>query len=73
MPADVAWPLWTLTVSAGGDAFVVASTELATGRHLIVRGAATGGRDSQGSCFASRKNMEPRRCDGILSRALLMS
>ena len=59
MPADVAWPLWTLTVSAGGDAFVVAS--IRNSRQaviLIVCGAATVWAGLMVVLLASRKNME---------------
>ncbi len=59
MPADVALPLWTLTVSAGGDAFVVAS--IRSSRQaviLIVCGAATLWAGLIVALHASRKNME---------------
>jgi signal transduction histidine kinase len=59
MPADVAWPSWTLTVSAGGDAFVVAS--IRSSRQaviLIVCGAATLWAGLIVALLASRKSME---------------
>jgi len=59
MPADAALPLWTLTVSAGGDAFVVAS--IRSSRQaviLIVCGAATLWAGLIVALHASRKNME---------------
>jgi hypothetical protein len=73
MPADVAWPLWTLTVSAGGDALVVAS--IRNSRQaviLIVCGAATVWVDSWWFCsLPAEHGAEALRWD--LSRALLMS
>jgi signal transduction histidine kinase len=59
MPADVALPLWTLTVSAGGDAFVVAS--IRSSRQaviLIVCGAAALWTGLMVALLASRRNME---------------
>ena len=59
MPADVALPLWTLTVSAGGDAFVVAS--IRNSRQavvLFVCGAATVWAGLMVALLALRKNME---------------